>query len=285
MSMMPTRRLIFHTTLVPFLLLSSLLVACGSSGGDSPGNNVTGILAKITVDTGTVTTKDGALPSAGSSPAPTVVGGTTVINGGTAQVTISADQNFTSVIVGVTGVDGYYVITLPTAVQTVDLLLTLAQALDQGSIELTYAVGTGATVGAYKDVAAAVVSVGTGDLQVSVSWDVDSDVDLHVVDPDGNDVYYGAPSQPSGGMLDLDSNAGCDIDHVRNENITWATAPRGTYTVRVDYFESCSVAATNYVVTVQRKGQAAQTFMGQLTGDGDDGGAGDGMDITTITIP
>jgi uncharacterized protein YfaP (DUF2135 family) len=170
-------------------------------------------------------------------------------------------------------------------VQTVDLLLTLAQALNESSIELTYAVGTGTTVGAYEDVSAVVKSVGTGDLQVSISWDVDSDVDLHVVDPDGNDVFYGAPSQPSGGMLDLDSNAGCDIDHVRNENITWTTAPSGMYTVRVDYYDSCSVPATNYVVTVQRKGQASQTFMGQLTGLGDGGSEGGGATITMFTVP
>ena len=35
-----------------------------------------------------------------------------------------------------------------------------------------------------------VVQVGTGDVQISLSWDVDSDVDLHVVDPNGDEIYW-----------------------------------------------------------------------------------------------
>jgi uncharacterized protein YfaP (DUF2135 family) len=131
----------------------------------------------------------------------------------------------------------------------------------------------------------AVVSVGTGEVQVSVSWNAESDVDLHVVEPGGEDFYYGSTTSATGGTLDLDSNAACSIDHVKNENITWANAPSGTYTVRVDYYDDCSVAQSDYVVTVQRKGHASQTFTGSFTGPGDNGGAGSGTQITTFTFP
>lgn len=130
-----------------------------------------------------------------------------------------------------------------------------------------------------------VVSVGTGEVQVSVSWDAESDVDLHVVQPDSEEVYYGHTTSAVGGKLDLDSNAGCTIDHVKNENITYPTAPSGSYKVRVDYYDSCTVGTTNYVVTVQRKGHPAETFTGTFTGAGDGGSAGAGVDITTFNYP
>ena len=111
----------------------------------------------------------------------------------------------------------------------------------------------------------------------------DSDVDLHVVDPSGEEVYYGHRRSASGGELDLDSNAGCRIDGVRNENITWpiGRAPRGQYIVRVDYWSSCSAQQTNYTVRVISEG-INQTFSGSFTGGGDQGGPGSGRQITTF---
>ena len=56
-----------------------------------------------------------------------------------------------------------------------------------------------------------VTTVGTGDVQVSVSWDVSNDIDLHVVDPNGFEIYWDDDTSPEGGTLDLDSNAGCAV--------------------------------------------------------------------------
>jgi hypothetical protein len=122
----------------------------------------------------------------------------------------------------------------------------------------------------------------TSDVQVSVSWDAPSDVDLHVVDPSGTDIYYGNQTSPTGGQLDVDSNAACSIDGKQVENIRWpGAAPGGVYIVRVDYWDSCGVGATNYLVTV-KNGGATQTFAGNFTGGGDQGSAGSGRTITTF---
>jgi hypothetical protein len=122
----------------------------------------------------------------------------------------------------------------------------------------------------------------TGDVQVSVSWDAPSDVDLHVVDPFGEEIYYGNPVSASGGQLDVDSNPACSIDGRQIENIRWGSrAPGGNYTVRVDYWASCQVARTNFLVTV-RNGPSIQTFAGALTGPGDNGGGGSGLTIATF---
>ena len=122
----------------------------------------------------------------------------------------------------------------------------------------------------------------SGDVQVSVSWDAPSDVDLHVVEPSGEEIYYGNPGSSTGGQLDVDSNAACNIDGRQIENIRWpGSAPSGTYIVRVDYWDSCGVGRTNYLVTV-RQGSSTRTFTGSFTGDGDNGGEGSGVTITTF---
>jgi len=226
-----------------------------------------------------------APPSGGDGPTATVVSPAVVINGGTAQATITGSDGFVHVVIGVAGVQGYYDVVLPDAADSVDLQLSLCQDLALQTLDLRYAVGTSTSLGAYEEEPASIVEVGTGDVQVSVSWDADSDVDLHVIDPAGDEVYYGQPEVPSGGTLDLDSNPSCAIDGVNNENITWADAPPGTYTVRLDYYAACGVESTGYVVTVQRRGEPFETFDGELTGEGDGGGAGAGIDITTFTIP
>ena len=71
---------------------------------------------------------------------------------------------------------------------------------------------------------------------------------------------------------------------MNNENITWTTAPPGKYIVRLDYWAGCDVPKTNYVVTVRVIGQPAKVFNGEFTGEGDQGGYGDGTLITEFEV-
>jgi hypothetical protein len=221
-------------------------------------------------------------------PAVTITESSTIINGGSLQVPVTASAEFEQLLVGVATVDGpaqgYYEISMPEPATSATVVLTIAQALPGNSIAFDIAAVGGGTQGVPSQQAAGVVPVGAGDVQVSVSWDVDSDVDLHMVDPNGNEIYWRAMTAPSGGVLDLDSNADCELDHTRNENITFTDAPPGEYTVRVDYFDACRVDRTNYVVTVQLPGQPAQVFNGHFTGEGDRGQAGAGELITSFSI-
>jgi hypothetical protein len=123
-----------------------------------------------------------------------------------------------------------------------------------------------------------------GDVQVSLSWDTPTDVDLHLVEPGGFEIYYGTPFSPSGGQLDLDSNPGCLIDGVNNENITYSgVAPPGEYIVRVDFWESCGGLAANFVVTVTACG-TTETYSGSFApGSHSHGGLGSGREITRFT--
>jgi hypothetical protein len=296
------------------ILFASILVvsqsACGgddddgddsadsADGGDDDGGGVAAFISAIETDGGTVAARSGALPAAGDGPSAAVTSAATVINGGTLQVHIEVVPaaragrserigvaGFDRAVIAVSGVEGYFDISLPEAVASLDLLITMSQIISASDFAFLYAIGSADSIGAYQEVGTAVVSVGTGDVQVSVSWDADSDVDLHVVDPAGDEVYYGATMIASGGELDLDSNAACLIDGVNNENITWAAASDGTYTVRLDYYLGCDADETSYVVTVQRLDHDAETFSGTFDGAGDTGGAGSGIDVTTFTMP
>lgn len=72
------------------------------------------------------------------------------------------------------------------------------------------------------------------DMQVVLSWDTDgTDVDLHVVDPSGEECYYGHRHTKLGGTLDVD-----DTDGFGPEVFTLAHAASGRYRVSVKYFSS-----------------------------------------------
>ena len=73
--------------------------------------------------------------------------------------------------------------------------------------------------------------LGGGDVQVTLNWSGDADLDLHVLDPDGTEIYFGNPTSSSGGVLDFDKipDQGDFGPHV--ENVFWPTggAPAGGY--------------------------------------------------------
>ncbi len=84
--------------------------------------------------------------------------------------------------------------------------------------------------------------VGTGDVRVTLVWYNANDLDLHVIEPSGEEVFYGNPVSATGGILDWDYNPGCSVTGPNPiENIFWPTglAPHGTYTVKVNYYEHC----------------------------------------------
>jgi len=86
------------------------------------------------------------------------------------------------------------------------------------------------------------VCVGAGDPQVSLLWSDTNDLDLHIIDPNGEEIFYGNRSSTTGGTLDHDANAACNNPTTNPvENIFWTpgTAPHGTYEVLVDFWAQC----------------------------------------------
>lgn len=88
--------------------------------------------------------------------------------------------------------------------------------------------------------------LGTGDIQATLTWDSTNDLDLWVTDPAGATIFFGSPNAPSGGQLDVDANADCEVQTTRPvENIFWPTggAPRGDFVVQVQYYKQCEAGA------------------------------------------
>lgn len=269
-------------------LLTSILVGCPGDPTAFTGFNAQHFLVAAGLAQADVegSFDSSAPPSAGSGPAAEVDISGAMIPGGSQFVTVTSSSSFDQIIVAIEDHRGFYRINLPQPVTSVALSLVVAEDPPATSFDLQIAAVSGGTVGPYNTTPVALLDVGTGDVQVSVSWDAPSDVDLHVVDPSGEEIYYGNSSSASGGALDLDANAACNIDSppVNQENITWETAPAGDYIVRLDYWDSCGVPETNYIVVVRVEGQRTRTFRGTFTGPGDHGGAGDGRLITEFTF-
>ena len=80
----------------------------------------------------------------------------------------------------------------------------------------------------------------TGAVQISLMWNNFNDLDLHCIDPNGEEIYYNSKHSLSGGELDVDMNAdgGRSIEPV--ENIFWREggAPTGTYKVFVNHYSN-----------------------------------------------
>lgn len=225
----------------------------------------------------------GFAPAEGSGPVIDISGSGAMITGGSAIRTVSSATEFTRILVAVEGVDGYWEITLPAAVTVEELVLTLSQSIPESTFNLNFALGGTGGIGNFGSEFVPVTVVGTGVVQVSVTWDTSADVDLYVVDPATEEIFYGNTVSASGGELDLDSNAACSGDEKRNENITWGeSALSGSYTVRVNLWDACGATSTNYVVTVRRRNQPPVIFTGTLTGAGNGGAGGAGQVVTTF---
>ena len=69
-------------------------------------------------------------------------------------------------------------------------------------------------------------------------WQNKNDMDLHVVDPNGEEIYYSHRTARSGGLLDIDMNASPPLVSPAVENVYWPErgAPSGTYKIFVNYY-------------------------------------------------
>ena len=100
--------------------------------------------------------------------------------------------------------------------------------------------------------------LGSGDVQVTLTWNSAADLDLHVFDTLGEEIYFGNRIAESGGALDRDSNAGCgEVAASPAENIFWppAGAPLGTYQAYVKVYSPCSAADLSWRLTVRVAGR------------------------------
>jgi hypothetical protein len=278
----------------PLAILGILLAGC-----DSPttirGGALKAYLAGVTVSDISGQLNSGPAPAPGAGPTVSAPMNTQTITGGSSVFDLTGSASFRRVAVYVDGVDGHYVVPLPVDVPNAQAILTIGGLPPVLGFQVFFAVaGADGVFGPYSGLNVNAIQAAGGDIQVSVTWNTAADVDLHVVEPGGAEIYYGSTMSGSGGELDIDANAACSTSSLTQENIGWApgSAPSGTFIVRLDYWSACGATQTDYIVTVSLRpgvpsipglpGSGVQLFTGSFTGPGDQGGAGDGRQITTF---
>jgi hypothetical protein len=93
--------------------------------------------------------------------------------------------------------------------------------------------------------------------RLALFWNLDdTDIDLHVVEEDGFEVYYSAPESPSGGRLFWDNTTGLGPELYEHRK-----GPKQGFEVKVDYYGTRSAdgvaPAATLVLSWRRKGSKA----------------------------
>ena len=111
-----------------------------------------------------------------------------------------------------------------------------------------------------------------GDPQFTLLWDAKTDIDLHVIEPGGKEIFWNDPRGRHGGELDVDN-----VEGFGPENIYWlhqnedgskdlGPGPPGEYRWFVHYYGGNGgiVVPTRWKVRVKHEGRV-EIFQGRLT--------------------
>lgn len=107
----------------------------------------------------------------------------------------------------------------------------------------------------------------SGDLKVTLLWDYLSDIDLHIIQPNGRKIWYqDKRDRRTGGYLDVDNTIGGTGSA---ENIFWENPPQGTYKVYLHYYRMGQGRGGECTVVVRQKGMEPQTYRVQMSRQGE----------------
>jgi hypothetical protein len=112
---------------------------------------------------------------------------------------------------------------------------------------------------------------GTGDITFRLLWEGVADLDLLVIEPSGQKIWFGERRSATGGLLDVDCNFTAVCPHPI-ENVFWAkkTAPVGTYHYQVALANSHGVPLpVTFVVQVLHGRRVVTTTHGEIARRGD----------------
>jgi hypothetical protein len=243
-------------------------VAAGAGGVEAGGGGAGGSAGAPAneEDSDVISVDDGDFeggeppPSEGGEALPQIVqltGPTAVTNGGTAQlhVQLSSPVESPTFVIGLEGDTGYHTVTGADVDGdgTYDISVRVAAEATQASLVLSLALMDAmGNVGPYSSLSIELVRSGTGDVKITLSFDRLHDLDLHVIEPGGEEIWFDRKVTATGGVLDLDSGENCMPSPANAENIFWPPggAPAGTYQVKVQNFQQCSAGPIDYTVRV-----------------------------------
>jgi hypothetical protein len=112
-----------------------------------------------------------------------------------------------------------------------------------------------------------------GDLRCSLSWFNFDDLDLHLIEPSGNEIYFGSKlNAKTGGQLDVDMNAGGGRTRSAVENIVFPDRhrmPRGDYKLFVHNYSKRETVDVGFEAEVEFDGQVLTFVYDKPVKDGE----------------
>jgi hypothetical protein len=268
------------------ILMSSILFfSCG-------GDDKDGILKEVDPSDANALSQvlvmpDGVDQTTGNIPVPTTTPETPRVEAQTPEIVSSNGNTFVLVFsyenvtgdlegiyVQVAGANTHFIVPVAPGSNSsgqITLPIGIPTNVLEGAFSLNFSIYDGENhVSNVTTAAVDVLKLGSGALQISLSWNNDSDQDLYVLDPIGTSINYTHEVSASGGELDRD-----DTDGYGPENIFWKdNAPDGTYQVSVHDFSGTS-QPTTYIITINAPGKS-KTFTGTTQG-------GSTAEVVTIT--
>ena len=242
----------------------------------------------------------------GEFPAATVnssISGLTVnqraLQGGMNIITITTEKTYKRFFVGVKDVPGYWIYTPEVAMtravsdNTYTIPIMYSPELDTNVTMLISGEDENGDVTEPYEAEISFVDSESGELNINLTFSNAKDIDLHLYMPNGEHIYYGerggavetADGKTVSYGLDKDSNAGCDIDNLNNENIYIPAEliQSGTYRVVVDLFANCDPSvATSWSIVTRYKGELISTTTGQNPASGVYPAGASYGDMTTV---
>jgi hypothetical protein len=235
-------------------------------------------------------------PSEPSAAIASVNGPPVILTGGVAEFNVSWTQPpgapAQKLLVRAQGYSGYFVVPLPDTAGAatgqakirVYLPASAPGAFDEGTFNFLFSIVD--TIGQVIDAVSETVQhivVGSGGVQVALSWDTDADLDIGVTDPAGNLIDFANPIVGVG-ALDLDSNAMCVIDGKRAENIAWQALqePQGIYQIRVNLYQACMQTSAQWHIIATYCGRTEEYDGVFSAADADESGTG--RAVATFTV-
>lgn len=234
-------------------------------------NNPNQLTRYVVMPDGTVRVTGTPPATTGGAQAPQIVGtntGTvTASNGGVAALSFQVPTGTGTLggyYVQIQGSDSYFVV--PVAANGNPNVATIPIQLPANTKDGQFCVNVWAydqngRVSGVTNQCVQVLQLGTGDLQINLTWDTDdTDVDLHVLDPNGEEIFFSHDKSLTGGELDRD-----DTDGFGPENIFWRNQlPDGDYKIWVIYYSAGP--RTNFYVTVNAA-RTVRSYTNVLIGD------------------
>lgn len=188
--------------------------------------------------------------------------------GGMNIITITSQTRFRYFYVGLSDGLGYWRVPVtPSGTSTYSYTFNINYGLGFSSDMVMYISGETVNGGitSLKQLEIDHVDSEIGDLNVNLTFSTPKDVDLHLYTPSGEHIYFGNRGGETtiGGItytygLDHDSNAGCYIDNLNNENIYLPSAliEPGEYRVVVNLYSNCNRSYDcKWSVAVRYKGR------------------------------